>query len=141
MKVIEKELSNLRAEKALAAAADLLKKSIQIGSTNALFAQGPEGLSADILRSIALELRSKKSNSVVALTSLVDGKGVLVVAVDDEARTAGVKAGALVKTGSTVLGGGGGGKDDFAQGGGVDASKIDSAFAEMKKALQGTLGA
>jgi alanyl-tRNA synthetase len=141
MKVIEKELSNLRAEKALAAAADLLKKSVHIGSTSALFAQGPEGLSADILRAIALELRSKKSNSVVALTSLVDGKVVLVVAADEEARKAGVKAGGLVKTGSTILGGGGGGKDDFAQGGGVDASKIDFAFAEMKKALQGTLGA
>jgi len=54
-------------------------------------------------------LRGQNSNSVVALVSSNDGKPVLVVAVSDEARAAGVKAGALVKVGSTVLGGGGGG--------------------------------
>jgi alanyl-tRNA synthetase len=50
-----------------------------------------------------------------------------------------VKAGALVKIGSTVLGGGGGGKDDFAQGGGVHADKIDEAIKEMRVALSAAL--
>jgi alanyl-tRNA synthetase len=50
-----------------------------------------------------------------------------------------VKAGSLVKIGSSVLGGGGGGKDDFAQGGGSDASKIDDAIALMKVGLNAAL--
>jgi alanyl-tRNA synthetase len=48
-----------------------------------------------------------------------------------------VKAGALVKIGSTVLGGGGGGKDDFAQGGGTDASKSLEALTAISDALIG----
>jgi alanyl-tRNA synthetase len=48
-----------------------------------------------------------------------------------------VKAGALVKIGSTILGGGGGGKDDFAQGGGIDASKSLDALSAISKALIG----
>jgi alanyl-tRNA synthetase len=36
-----------------------------------------------------------------------------------------------VKIGSAVLGGGGGGKDDFAQGGGTDASKAGEALAAI----------
>ena len=57
------------------------------------------------------------------------------MATSEEARTSGVKAGALVKIGSTVLGGGGGGKDDFAQGGGSDFGKIDEALKAIKAAL------
>ena len=34
------------------------------------------------------------------------------------------------------LGGGGGGKDDFAQGGGADASKLDAAISSIKAELQ-----
>ena len=35
--------------------------------------------------------------------------------------------------GSAILGGGGGGKDDFAQGGGLDAGAITKAFTEITK--------
>ena len=62
-----------------------------------------------------------------------------MVAASDSARKSGVKAGSLVKIGSTVLGGGGGGKDDFAQGGGTDASKIQDAIAQMKVELNAVL--
>ena len=74
---------------------------------------------------------------VVALISSNDGKPVLVVAASDGAREVGVKAGALVKIGSTILGGGGGGKDDFAQGGGTDASKSLDALNAISNALVG----
>jgi alanyl-tRNA synthetase len=62
---------------------------------------------------------------------------MLVVATSDEARAAGVKAGALVKVGSAVLGGGGGGKDDFAQGGGADVSKITEALSAIEQVITG----
>jgi alanyl-tRNA synthetase len=62
---------------------------------------------------------------------------VLVVAVSDAARATGLKAGALVKIGSIILGGGGGGKDDFAQGGGIDSSKSQSALQAIVDSLSG----
>ena len=65
------------------------------------------------------------------------GRPVLVAAASDGARAAGIKAGALVKIGSTVLGGGGGGKDDFAQGGGTDSSKSVAALEAIASHLSG----
>jgi alanyl-tRNA synthetase len=59
----------------------------------------------------------------------------VVIAVGESARQGGIRAGALVKLASEVLGGGGGGKDDLAQGGGIDATKIDLAIAAIKEAL------
>ena len=96
-----------------------------------------DGVSGDDLRKIAIDLRSRESKSVVALISANDGKPVLVVATSEQARASGVKAGALVKIGSTVLGGGGGGKDDFAQGGGTDSSKSLEALTAISNALIG----
>jgi len=50
-----------------------------------------------------------------------------------------VKAGAWIKEIAPILGGGGGGRDDFAQAGGKDASKIDKAIEESKKYLKDNL--
>ena len=55
----------------------------------------------------------------------------------DEAIKAGIKAGDLMKVGSTALGGGGGGKEDFAQGGGVNTSEIPKAFEEITRVVTG----
>ena len=66
-----------------------------------------------------------------------EGKPVLVVAVSDAAKAIGLKAGALVKIGSTLLGGGGGGKDDFAQGGGTDSDKSQDALAAIVDSIAG----
>jgi alanyl-tRNA synthetase len=94
-----------------------------------------ENLSGDDLRTIALDLRSRVKGSVIALASSGDEKVTLVVAVDEEARARGVKAGSLVKLASSIMGGGGGGKDDFAQGGGSDRTKISEAMSAIKNAL------
>ena len=94
-----------------------------------------DNLSGDDPRSIALDLRSRVKGSVIALASRGEEKVVLVVAVDDDARARGVKAGTLVKLASTILGGGGGGKDDFAQGGGINGAKISEAMNAIKNAL------
>ena len=96
-----------------------------------------DGLLPDDLRKISLDIRGRLKNSVVALISSNEGKPVLVVAVSDEARAAGIKAGALVKIGSLVLGGGGGGKDDFAQGGGVDSLRSVDALSAIHASLAG----
>ena len=137
VKDIEKELSDLRTAQALAGAADLLKNAKKIGDHTFIGTQVADGIGGEDLRKIALDLRARNENSVVALLSNVEGKPVLVCAVSDQARGQGVKAGALVKVGSTILGGGGGGKDDFAQGGGTDISQASSALAAIEKSLSG----
>ena len=137
IKDIEKELSTLRTAQALAGVGELVKSAKTVGATTLIAAQIGDGIGGDDLRKIALDLRNRADNSVVALISNVDGKLVLVVAVSDLARNGGVKAGALVKIGSNVLGGGGGGKDDFAQGGGTDISATLAALSAIEKSLLG----
>jgi alanyl-tRNA synthetase len=139
LKTSERELGQIRSKEAMAAAATLADGGVQIGELTLIAAAVADGIGGDDLRAMALEIRSRKSGSVVALSSIVGGKVVLVAATSDEARNAGVKAGALVKAASAILGGGGGGKDDFAQGGGVDASANAAAFAEIAKLIQSTI--
>ena len=137
MKEIEKELAIVRSAQALSQVGDLAKSAQVINGTSYISSVLGDGVSGDDLRKIALDLRSREANSVVALISSNDSKPVLVVATSDQARANGNKAGALVKIGSTVLGGGGGGKDDFAQGGGTDSSKAMDALIAISNALVG----
>ena len=137
MKEIEKELASVRSAQALSQVGELAKTATVINGISYISAVMADGVSGDDLRKIAIDLRERATKSVVALISANDGKPVLVVATDEQARTTGVKAGALVKIGSTVLGGGGGGKDDFAQGGGTDALKSLEALTAISNALIG----
>ena len=137
MKDIEKELATVRSAQALSQVGDLAKTATIINGISYISSVMADGVSGDDLRKIALDLRERDAKSVVALISANEGKPVLVVATSQDARSSGVKAGALVKIGSTVLGGGGGGKDDFAQGGGTDASKSLEALTAISNALIG----
>ena len=137
MRDIEKELSTLRTASAMESAANLISTAKVVAGTTVVLGSLADGITADNLRVIALDLRARNSNTVVALTSVVEEKIVLVVAASDEARASGAKAGALVKLGSAILGGGGGGKDDFAQGGGSDRTKIAAALEAIELAIAG----
>ncbi|CAN2202316.1 AlaS Alanyl-tRNA synthetase [Candidatus Nanopelagicaceae bacterium] len=136
-KEIEKELAQVRSAAAMADISKFASGAKKIDGATFIANRIPDGIAVDDLRKIALELRNRDIYSVVALVSVVDGKPVLVVAASDAARARGVKAGALVKIGSTVLGGGGGGKDDFAQGGGTEISEIDKALQAIELAISG----
>ena len=139
MKVMEKELAVVRSAKAMASAAELVKKAKQIGQINLLTAQLENEVSVDDMRSIAIDLKGKLKSGVVVLATINNSKPMLVAAVSPEAIKLGIKAGELIKIGSTVLGGGGGGKDDFAQGGGTEPKLIDQALAEITKATTGKI--
>jgi alanyl-tRNA synthetase len=71
----------------------------------------------------------------VALTGVANGRPLVIVATNEAARGAGVKAGALVRLAAGVLGGGGGGKDDVAQGGGSDPAKVSDALEAIVGAV------
>jgi alanyl-tRNA synthetase len=135
MKEIEKELAGIRSEQALGQVSKIGESVQVINGISVIAAKLSDGITGDDLRKISLDLRNRSTNSVIALISTTAGKPILVVACSDAARDSGLKAGALVKLGSTVLGGGGGGKDDFAQGGGVDSSQADAALAAIVAAI------
>ena len=135
LKETEKELGQVRSQQALAQVSGLLESAKEISGFKFLAAQIGDGIAVDDLRTMALDIKNRLGESVVALASVNAGKPVVVVATSDAPRTKGVKAGALVKIASGVLGGGGGGKDDFAQGGGTNVSEIPNALSAIEKAL------
>ena len=135
LKDAEKELAQVRSQQALAQVSGLLATAKNLGDYKFLAAQIGDGISVEDLRTMALDIKNRLGESVVALASISSGKPIVVVATSDLARAKGVKAGALVKAASSVLGGGGGGKDDFAQGGGVNISEIPNALLAIEKAL------
>ena len=137
VKEIEKELAVVRSAQAMGQISSLAQSATDINGIKTIATVLADGVTGDDLRKIAMDLRNRSEKSIVALISSNDGKPVLVVAVSDAARAEGVKAGALVKVGSTILGGGGGGKDDFAQGGGSDSSKSAEALQAITNVISG----
>ena len=137
IKDIERELAAVRSTQAMGQIGALADSAQIIHGTSVVTAVLPDGITGDDLRKIALDLKARAVQSVVALISANEGKPVLVVAVSDAAKATGLKAGALVKIGSTILGGGGGGKDDFAQGGGTDSSQSQNALQAIVDSLSG----
>jgi alanyl-tRNA synthetase len=89
------------------------------------------------VRTLVTQLREQlgASPAVVALGAVVGGKPAIVVATNQGARDAGLKAGVLVRVAAGVLGGNGGGKDDLAQGGGVDATALGDALAAIAREI------
>ena len=136
LKSAEKELEKLRREKLQAEAGKLLENAQTIGSVRVLTHHAGE-LDANGVRSLALDLRSRFGSeaAVVAVTGVANGRPVILVATNEGAREAGIKAGALVRLAASILGGGGGGKDDVAQGGGQDASKVSEALDAIRNAI------
>ncbi|HQR28664.1 MAG TPA: DHHA1 domain-containing protein, partial [Nocardioides sp.] len=75
----------------------------------------------------------------VVIVGEAAGKVSVVAVAIKRARERGVSANTLVRTVGPLIGGRGGGKDDVAQGGGTDASRIDEALALVTREV-GRLG-
>jgi alanyl-tRNA synthetase len=93
---------------------------------------------------MAVNLRSRLSQEQAGAAVLIgvkDGKVAVVVATNDHARERGVKANEVLAAVMPVVGGRGGGKDDVAQGGGTDATRIDEALAAASAAVARAAGA
>jgi alanyl-tRNA synthetase len=140
LKGVEKELAGFKTAQILATASTLLKSTTKISGFEILSAELESDISGDDLRTIALDLRNRLTDGIVLLASKGAERSTLVVAVSPNAIKSGIKAGALVKLGSEVLGGGGGGKDDFAQGGGANHEEIGSALIAISNSIGKIVG-
>ena len=133
----EKELAGLRQARLLSGAAALADGARVLGVSRTVTHDAGPVASADDLRTLALEVRSRlgEEPAVVALGGVAKDRPLVLVATNAAARQAGLKAGALAKVAATVLGGGGGGKDDVAQGGGADVTALPAALAAVEQAV------
>jgi alanyl-tRNA synthetase len=137
LKTAEKELERLRKEQLTAAAAQLVGTATDAAGVKVIAHDAGQVGGADDLRGLALDLRTRLGSepAAVAVAGVSNDRPVILIATNEAARAAGVKAGALVRLAAGVLGGGGGGKDDVAQGGGTDAAKVGAALAAVVDAI------
>lgn len=138
LKAADKELSKVRAAQLLAQAPALVAAAEKVGDITYVKHNAGSLPGVDDLRTLVTDVRGRLGDpaAVVAVAAESNGRPVIVVATNDAARTAGVRAGDLVKVAAGVLGGGGGGKPDMAQGGGQDPTKIDAALAEVANTIR-----
>ena len=137
LKAAEKELEKLRKEQLTAAAAQLIGMAQDAGGIKVIAHNAGQVSGADDLRGLALDLRTRLGSaaSAVAVAGVSNDRPIILIATNEAAREAGVKAGALVRLAAGILGGGGGGKDDVAQGGGTDAGKVQAALTAVVDAI------
>jgi alanyl-tRNA synthetase len=93
------------------------------------------------LLELANRVQSKLGgDSAVALGGGEGGKVALVVLVSKGAVARGLSAAEIVREAAPIVGGGGGGRDDMAQAGGKDASKLDEALAVARSSIAHKIG-
>jgi alanyl-tRNA synthetase len=135
LRTAEKEIEKVRLGQLLAAGGALAASATDVGGVKVV-AHRADGAGGGDVRTLALDVRGRlpagEPGAVVIIGSSADGKVAVVAAVNDEARSRGVSANELVRAVGPLVGGRGGGKDDVAQGGGTDASRIDEALALVR---------
>jgi alanyl-tRNA synthetase len=139
LRAAEKKIAAYEATALSARVPTLVSAARPFGDITVVAESVGELRSSDDLRMLVTSVRERLGSaaSVVALAADVAGKPVVIVATNDEARKASLRAGALAKIAASILGGGGGGKDDLAQGGGTNVSAIEDALAGIRSAIAG----
>ena len=137
LKAAEKELDRMRLAGARASASDVAAAAEQIGHVRLVAQRMAAGMTAADLRSLVGDIRARLGSEpgVVVLMSESEGTVPFVVATNQAAQDAGLRANDLVSPVAAAVDGRGGGKADLAQGSGKDPSGIDAALAALRADL------
>lgn len=142
LKAVEKEVEKARVTQLLSGGASLAAKAADVNGV-AVVAHRVDGAGGGDVRTLALDVRGRLDAArpgAVVIAGVQDGKVAVVAAVNDAARERGVSANDLVRAVGSLIGGKGGGKDDVAQGGGSDATRLDEALALVSTEIARTAG-
>jgi alanyl-tRNA synthetase len=134
-KEFEKKINELKAQ--------LLSGSNSVSTANEVIVDGVKyygiklkDADIDSLRNFSDSQKLKLGSGIVIAASAGDGKASFIVAVTKDLVSKGYHAGKIAKNFSVLIGGSGGGKEEFAQGGGKDPSRLDGALESIKKGLR-----
>lgn len=129
MKILEKELTQLKQQFAKNKSKDLLSQVVEHQGIKIL-ATKLEGAEPKILRETVDNLKDQLGDGVILLASVNQGKIFLNAGVTKNWANK-IHAGDLVSYVADQIGGKGGGRADMAQGGGVDLQNLDQALASV----------
>jgi alanyl-tRNA synthetase len=93
------------------------------------------------LLDLANRIQSKLGGASAVVLGGAEGEKVGLVALfSKDAVGRGLSAGTVIREAAPIIGGGGGGRDDMAQAGGKDPSRLDEALAAARAAIERDLG-
>ena len=138
-KLLEKNIEQLKAQKASQQSAQLINQCEKINNKNLLIAK-LDNVEAKVLRTMIDDLKNQLKTGVIILAAVNGDKINLAAGVTNDLINI-VKAGELVSQLALKVGGKGGGRPDFAQAGGMDLSAVPEALSSMKKEISNKLQA
>jgi len=139
-------ISELEERAAEAGSVEISKKAEEIAASGhkiagiTVFVGRGEDADQRSLLDLADRIKSRAGDAAVVLGGADDGKVALVASFSNSVVERGISAAEVVREAAQVIGGGGGGRDNVAQAGGRDASKLDEALAKAREAIEAKLG-
>jgi alanyl-tRNA synthetase len=133
-KELEKEVDKLRGRLEKDQIPELLEKKQSIDGANVLISR-VDGVDGKQLRDLADQLKERLGAAVIVLASAGEANVNLVASVAKEL-TKRYHAGNIIKELAGMVGGGGGGRPDFAQAGGKEPAKIDTALKRAEELIR-----
>jgi alanyl-tRNA synthetase len=117
-------------------AARLVAAAEEASGLGVVCAEAPTADQKQLLE-LANRVQSKLGGeSAIVLGGAEDSRVGLVVLVSKGAVASGLSAAAIVREAAAVVGGGGGGRDEMAQAGGKDASRLGEALETARRAIE-----
>jgi alanyl-tRNA synthetase len=129
IKVLEKQLAQLKSKAAASAGDDLASQAADVNGVKVLAAK-LEGVDAKGLRDTMDQLKNKLKSGVIVL-AVVEGEKVQIAAGVTPDLIARFKAGELVNHVAQQVGGKGGGKPDMAMAGGTNPAGLAAALKSV----------
>ncbi len=143
---LAERLEELEKESKKAGSADLSKQAEEMAATGervggvTVFVGKGEDADQRSLLDLADRIKSRAGEAAVVLGGAGDGKVALVASFSKEVTDLGISAAEVIREAAQVVGGGGGGRDNVAQAGGRDPSKLDQALSVARDAIEAKLG-
>jgi len=131
LKLLEKQLGQLKAKRASEAGTDIASEAEEVNGIK-LLTKSLDGFNSKALRDTVDQLKNKLGSAVVVLACVEDGRVSLVAGVSKDLVDK-IKAGDLVNMVALQIGGKGGGRADMAMAGGSDVGALPTALASVKQ--------
>src|SRR3954454_10206149 len=128
-----------------AGSADLSKKAEEMAATGqrisgvTVFVGKGDDADQRSLLDLADRIKSRAGEAAVVLGGTDDDKVALVASFSKEVTDRGISASEVIREVAQIVGGGGGGRENVAQAGGRDPSKLDEALSAARDAIEAKL--
>ncbi len=133
---LKKSLEKHENQSAMAIARDLVSKSVLINGIQFLSGNIEAG-SADVMKTIAFQIRNTSDNSVLVIGSVINEKANILVMVSDRlVKEKKINAAAIIKEIAGEISGGGGGQPFLATAGGKKTEGIPAAIKKAEEYLK-----